>query len=99
MACRVSSWENSRSTLSYTCSVGNGMSTKAPLNGKDALHPPAHDVRKREQPQRLSSRRGVDDDDVVLARLAVAVDPQKIGQLVHAGQDSQLVGHQTVDFT
>ena len=77
---------------------GLGDTHGATLDREDALHPPAHHVRKRQQPQRFAGRGGVDDDGVEVAGLAVAVDPQQVGQLVHAGQHGELVRHEVVDL-
>ena len=69
------------------------------LLGKDLVQPPARDVGKRQQPQRLAGRRAVDDHRVVVAGLVVALDRQQAEQLVHPGRDGQLLGADAVDAT
>ena len=68
------------------------------LDRQDLLDPPAADLREAEQPQRLAGGGAVDDDEVVVAALAVAVDPEQVGQLFHAGQDADFVGDDLVDL-
>ena len=55
------------------------------------------DVGEGQQAQRLAGRRAVDDDHVVEAVVVVAADLQQAEQLVHAGQDGQLLGGDAVD--
>ena len=59
--------------------------------------PPARGLREREQPQRLAGRRAVDDDDVPLAVLDVALEPQQAEQLVAARRHRQLLGGDPLD--
>ena len=67
-----------------------------PLEGKDLVDPPAGDVGKRQQPQRLAGRRAVDDDDVPLAGFVVGLEPQEREELVAAGRHGQLLGRDPV---
>ena len=74
----------SRWTSANTSSPGSGTSSsvlasgraaldQAPLPGEDLLEPPAGDVGEAQQAQGLAGRRAVDDHDVELARLVVAL--------------------------
>ncbi len=86
-----------------TSSLGSGTSMKVrakrprrrdqpPLPGQDLVEPPAGDVGEREQPQGLAGRRAVDDHDVEVAGLVVALDLQQAEELVHARRHGQLLG-------
>ena len=59
--------------------------------------PPARGLRERQQPQRLTGRRAVDDDHVPAAVLDMALEPQQGEQLVAAGRDRQLLGRDPLD--
>ena len=68
-----------------------------PLAPEHLVEPPARDVGEREQPQRLAGRRAVDDHDVPVALVDVALDLQQREQLVAAGRHGQLLGRDPVD--
>ena len=72
-------------TSSIARASGRAASIRRDLLGEDPLQPPARDVGEAQQAQRLAGRRAVDDDDVELARLVVALELQQAEELVHAG--------------
>ncbi len=59
---------------------------------EDLFEPPAGDVGEREQSQRLSGRRAVDDHGVVVAGLVMPLDLQQAEELVHARGNAQFLG-------
>jgi hypothetical protein len=67
------------------------------LRGQHALEPPGHYVGEGQEPQRLARGRAVDDHDVELALLVVALDPEQREELVHPGRDGQLLSRDAVD--
>src|SRR5581483_2667959 len=69
-----------------------------PLDRQDLLDPPAANLREAEQPQGLAGRGAVNHDQVVVAALTMAIDPEQVGQFFHARQDADLVGDDVVDL-
>src|SRR5262249_61585107 len=63
----------------------------APVEGKDAVEPPADDVGVAQEPQRLTGGGAIDDQDVEPALAGVPEDLQQAKELLQAGEDDQLL--------
>ena len=99
---------NSSSPALKTSSLGIGMPTTRWMIGPVSLvilRPigstfSIHHLRRLgqgEEAKRLAGRRRVDDDHVVQAGVVVVGDPEQRPDLVHAGQDRHLLGHDLVE--
>ena len=75
---------------------GAGDLRDAPLHREDLLQPPAGAIRYCQETQRLAGWRAIDNDRVEVAGVAMIGDPKEAGQLVHARQYGQLLGHHVV---
>jgi hypothetical protein len=69
----------------------------AALRREDPLDVPGQRLGQREQPQRLTSRRAVDDDEVPRAARHLPGDLEQGEDLLGARQDRELLGLQRVD--
>ena len=78
---------------------GTGQPRDAAADRLHLLHPPLHRLRQAEQAERLAGGRGIDHDDVVVARVVVLCDPEQAADLVHARQDRHLLGQDLVEPT
>src|SRR5207253_1968712 len=70
---------------------------RAPLDGEDALEPPASRLGQRKQAHGLARRSGVDHDDVVLPAVVMLGDPEKARKLIHSRKDGELLGENVVE--
>ena len=89
-AVKTSSWGSGRSVSRLR--IGLAAFIKRALGGEDLLEVPAQDLGEREQAEGLGGRGAVDHDHVVLPGSGMTVHLEKGEELVHPGEDEELLG-------